>query len=316
MIKYSMVCAALLAAVSARAATVESYGAFDIYYYGVGEVWNGITNAQVWSATQQADLHSAIDEWDRVILNTSARQLRMHVFWGSFSGTTLGDSSSYLLAGTDGSGNKTIWTGSELAWRESYDAGNAWDTYIRYDVDAAGLAWNFGSGAPAAGEIDFRSVVTHEIGHSLGWLGSYDSVADNFGLGDYGLTTYESFLVDSQGNKPLNGGTGTPDNFNELDNPVYFDGFSATNLYGGLVPIYAPDPYEAGSSLSHLDTGTFPDATMSHAISIGDTRRTLSGLEIAMMDDMGWDVIPEPASLLCMALAAGGFLGIRRTFLV
>lgn len=310
------VCFSLFAAVCVRAATVESYGAFNIHYYDAGEVWNGITNAQAWSATQQADIRSAIDEWDRVVNNTPVRQVNMHVFWDSFSGTILGGSSSYLLAGTDGGGQQTIWTGSELAWREGYDAGNAWDTYIRYDVDAAGLAWNFGTAAPAAAEIDFRSVITHEIGHSLGWLGSYDPAFDDFGLGGNGLTTYERFLVDSAGNKPLNGGTGTPGDFNELDNPVYFDGFNATNLYGGLVPIYAPDPYEAGSSLSHLDTGTFPDAMMSHAISIGDTRRTLSDLEIAMMADMGWDVIPEPASMVVFVLGAAGFFGVRRFFLV
>ncbi|MCF7818266.1 MAG: PEP-CTERM sorting domain-containing protein [Kiritimatiellales bacterium] len=312
--KYTVLCLSFFAVACAEAVVIESYGSFDVYYHDVGEVWNGMTNAQAWSATQQEDIRSAIDEWDRVILNTSARQIRMHVLWDSFSGNTLGGSSSYLLAGTDGGGQSTIWTGSELVWREAYDAGNAWDTYIRYDVDAAGLAWNFGAAAPTGNEIDFRSVITHEIGHSLGWLGSYDPSLDDFGYGGYGLTTYESFLVDSNGNKPLNGGTGTPGNFNELDNPFYFDGFNATNLYGGLVPIYAPSTYEPGSSLSHLDTGTFPDYTMSHAISIGDTRRSLSDLEIAMMADMGWDVIPEPSTIVILILGSAGFYGIRRFF--
>ncbi len=304
----------LFVVVGVRASTVESHGAFDIHYYDAGEVWNGMTNAQVWSAAQREDIRSAIDEWDRVIINAPVRRIQMHVLWDSFSGTTLGGSSSYLLAGTDDGGNKTIWTGSELVWRENHNASTPWDTYIRYDVDAAGMDWNFGTAAPAANEIDFRSVITHEIGHSLGWLGSYDLTSDSFGYGNNGLTTYESFLVDSSGNKPLSGGMGMPGNFNELDNPVYFDGYNATNLYGGLVPIYAPDSYSAGSSLSHLDTGTFPDSMMSHAISVGETRRTLSGLEVAMMDDMGWDVIPEPATLVTLVLAAAGFYSIRRFF--
>lgn len=304
----------IFTALGVRASTTESHGAFDIHYYGVGEVWNGMTNVQVWTAEQQADIRSAIDEWDRVILNTPARKIQMHVLWDSFSGTTLGGSSSYLLAGTDNGGHKTIWTGSELTWRENYNASTPWDTVIRYDVDAAGMSWNFGAAAPAVNEIDFRSVIAHEIGHSLGWQGSYELASDSFGYENNGLTTFESFLVDSGGNKPLNGGMGTPGNFNELDNPVYFDGYNATNLYGGLVPIYAPDSYSEGSSLSHLDTGTFPDSMMSHAISIGKTRRTLSDLEIAMMDDMGWEVIPEPATLVTLALSAAGLFGIRRFF--
>ena len=46
------------------------------------------------------------------------------------------------------------------------------ETHGAFDIhycDAAGMGWNFGSAAPAANEIDFRSVITHEIGHSLGF---------------------------------------------------------------------------------------------------------------------------------------------------
>ncbi len=303
-------------AVAAGAATIESYGPFDIYYYDVGEVWNGATNTQAWTATQQADIHSAIDEWDRVINNAPARQINMHVMWNTFDGTTLGGSSSYLLSGTDGGGQQTIWTGSELAWREAHDAGNTWDTFIRYDVDAAGMAWNFGEAGPGAGEIDFRSVILHEIGHSLGWLTSYNSTSDDFGYGGYGLTSYERFLVDGSGNAALNGGTGTPDNFNELDAPVFFSGYNATNFYGGLVPIYAPGSYEAGSSLSHLDETTFGNTLMTPYIANGQSTRSISDLEIAMMTDMGWDVIPEPSTLVILLMSGAGFLGIRRFFLI
>jgi hypothetical protein len=302
-------------AMAVSGSTVETYGAFDIHYYDVGEVWDGITNAQVWSATQKADVRAAIDEWDRVINNEPARQIQMHIFWEDFSGNILGGSSSHLLTGTDGAGEQTIWTGSELVWRENLDYGDSWDTYIRYDVDAAGNAWNFGEDTTGDDEFDFRTVITHEIGHSLGWIHSYSATTDTFGYGGYGLTTFESFFVDADGNAPLNGGAGTPDNFDE-EGMVFFNGYNATNLYGGLVPIYSPDEYLSGSSLSHLDTGTFPDATMSHAIDLGDSRRTLSDLEIAMMADMGWDVIPEPSTVVVMLLFGSGLLGIRRFFAV
>jgi hypothetical protein len=115
--------------VGAQAATIETHGAFDIYYYDVDEVWaeKGITNVQAWTATQKADINSAIDEWDRVIENAPARQIQMHVFWSSFSGGTLGGSSSYLSTGTSG-GEQTIFTGSELAWRENDNSATTWDT--------------------------------------------------------------------------------------------------------------------------------------------------------------------------------------------
>ena len=66
MIRCALMSVSLFSAVWAQAVTIESHGSFDIYYYGAGEVWNGITNEQAWSATQQEDVCSAIDErWAR-----------------------------------------------------------------------------------------------------------------------------------------------------------------------------------------------------------------------------------------------------------
>jgi hypothetical protein len=299
----------LLSAGRITAAIVESYGAFDIHYYGVGEVWatGGITNQVAWADTEKGDLHAAIDEWNRVIKNVNSRQIQLHVFWDEMAPNTLGGSSSALWG--DGS---AIWTGSEAAWRDGDTSVSTWDTYIIYNKN---FSWNFGSGLPGLFDYDFRSVVTHELGHSLGWLGSYrSSPYDNFGYGGYGLTAFESFLVDSTGNSPFNGTSGTPENFNETDNPVYFNGANAMAVYGDLVPIYAPTNYTPGSSLSHLDTATFPDYTMAHAIANGTTKRTLSDLEIAMMADMGWDVIPEPSPVVMSALICLTALWIRRRF--
>jgi hypothetical protein len=124
------------------------------------------------------------------------------------------------------------------------------------------------------------------------------------------------FLVDANGNRPVNGGAGTPGDFNELGAPVYFDGFNATNYYGGLVPIYAPDPYAEDSNLVHLNHPSFSSDVMTPFIGLGDNQRTVSGLEIAMLADLGWDVIPEPASLVIMMASAAGFFSVRRIFRV
>jgi hypothetical protein len=298
----------LLLSATSVAETIESYGPFDIHYYGVGEVWAtaGITNQVAWANTEKGDLHSAIDEWNRVINNVNSRQIQLHVFWDEMAPNILGGSSSALWANY----NK-IWTGSEAAWRDGNTTATTWDTYIIYNKN---FSWNFGASLPGFFEYDFRSVVLHELGHSLGWLGSYDPDYDDFGYGGYGLTTFESFLVDSMGNSPFNGTSGTPENFNETDSPVYFNGTNATTLYGGLVPIYAPTNYTPGSSLSHLDTETFPDYTMAHAIANGATKRTLSDLEIAMMSDMGWDVIPEPSPMIMISLVCCVAFWIRRRF--
>jgi hypothetical protein len=181
----------LFAVVMAQAVSVDSYGTFDIYHYDAGEVQSGLTNVQAWSAAQLEDIHAAIDEWDRVILNAPARQIKLHVGWLAFDGDLLGVSASY----TTNKNTQTLWTGSELAWREGDAAETDWDAYILLDVDAAGNQWNFGAGAPTASTYDFRSVITHEIGHSLGWITSYSSALDEFGqVSGGGLTAYDRFF--------------------------------------------------------------------------------------------------------------------------
>ena len=106
-------------------------------------------------------------------------------------------------------------------------------------------------------------------------------------------------------NRALNGGNGTPDNFNEVDNPVYWDGANAVGVYGDVVPIFAPDPFQPGSSLAHLDYATFGDYLMSPYISLGSMNRTVSDLEWAMMRDMNWAVVPVPGAVLLGMLGFG-----------
>ena len=75
-----------------------------------------------------------------------------------------------------------------------------------------GAPWYFGSGQFASNAIDFESVVLHELGHGLGFLGTYDGVDETTGVDDIkgfsgltgdgtNLTIFDTFVTD---------GTGTP----------------------------------------------------------------------------------------------------------
>ena len=307
--------AAIVLSVGATAQAEEmtqTYGPFDVTFYNNGDSDGYNTGGQDWTAQQMADVGASVGTWSSMITNTPGRQVQMHAFWETFAGTILGGSYSP----TNGDGT-TSWNYGEHVWRDGvkYTGPFAgFDTVIRYDIDAAGYSWNFGSGAPGAGDIDFRSVVTQEIGHSLGWTDSYnpDPTYDDWGntygtsaspyawAGYNGLSEWDKNLVDSLGNRPVNGGTGTPGNFNEVDNPVFWDGPDAVSYYGSNVPIFAPDPFQGGSSLAHLDYGTFPSLLMSPYIGLGDMGRTVSDLEWAMMTDMDWEIVhaPVPGAVL------------------
>ena len=288
-------------------AVTQSYGVFDVTFYNAGDSDGYANGVQDWTSEQMADVGASIAAWQNYIGNTAGRQINLHVFWSEFGDNNILGGSSSVRA-YDGA---TIWNMGEYVWKEggSFASGYGVDTLIQYDATAAGLSWNFGSGAPSSNQIDFRSVITHEIGHSLGWDSSYYPPPDDdwgwVGSKYGGLTAWDKNLVDSAGNRAESGSTGEPGNFNQTDNPVYFDGANATALYGSPVPIYAPATYEGGSSLVHLDEGALGDLLMSPFVASGEMIRTVSELEWAMMEDMGWTVIPEPATALLMLTAIG-----------
>lgn len=298
----------LLGLTVCAAPVTVTHGVFDITFYNSGDTNGYTTGQQDWNAEQIADVTASIDAWSHNIANIPGRQIQMHVFWEEMDKSgigILGGSGSYLI-----SDDTTQWNFGEYIWKQGIDPGSTsygFDTIIRYDITAGGNQWNFGDDTPTADQIDFRSVLTHELGHTLGFTTSYEYSFDDWGwyFNRYGgITDWDRNLVDSEGNRALNGTRGTPGNFNEYDDPVYWDGPAATALYGDLVPIYAPSTWKTGSSLSHLDEGLLGDYLMSPGVSTGQTIRTVSDLEWAMMSDMGWTIIPEPTTLLLLGLGA------------
>ena len=294
---WAAMCVVCLVAAAAPATVfVEDYGPFHVTFYGNGDGGSdsGLTGEQDWTAQQRADVGASIDGWASQVANTPGRQVELHMFWRELDvyGTNVlgGSSSARTWNGT------TIWNAGEYVWREGVDYSSSfnYDTFIQFDVTAAGVGggWNFGSGDPAGNAIDFRSVTVHEVGHSVGFSSSYNSSREDFGwLGSSygGLTAWDTFLVDGDGTKAPAGG-GRARNFNATDDPVFWDGALANAFYGQPVPIYAPDPYESGSSMSHVDESALSGALMSPSISTGQVVRRPLGVEWKMMEDMGWAV--------------------------
>lgn len=284
--------ASLLAATNAWAIVTQNYGPFSVDFYNTGDSFTDSTGsytaATTWTSEQMADIGAAISVWDAKIANTPGRQINLDVIWTSLSDNTLGG--SYSEKRCNGT---RIWNAAEGIWRDGMTtAASAFDTRIVYDIDAAGSSWNFGSGTPSSNAIDFRSVVTHELGHSLGFDSTYNlTTSDVFSDDSYGISIWDSYLIDENGNAPEAGSTGSPGNFDEVGN-VYFTGSAARAANNGQnIAIYAPSPYEEGSSLAHLDSTT---ALMSRGISTGVVHREPTDVEWAMMTDMGWTIVPEP----------------------
>lgn len=145
--------------------------------------------------------------------------------------------------------------------------------------------WYIGtSGSPGSGQIDLYSVILHELGHGLGFLGSasVNNAPPNPALGSPSFV-YDN-LVTYNGSPLLS--TGNPNSLLKSDS-LYIDlsqSFEAK--------IYAPSTWAEGSSFSHFDETSYPSgwpgALMTPSLSSQEIERTLDGPTLGVMAGMGW----------------------------
>ncbi len=143
-------------------------------------------------------------------------------------------------------------------------------------------------------EIDFVTVVLHELGHGLGLTPSTVQQLD----GDliYGVNgdpiSYDRFVIDGTGTRLTDFATGTPsiplDNFLQ-SNDLFWDSGSEAN--GSR--LFAPVIWNPGSSISHLDEVTFNptiNSLMTPFLAWGEAIHNPGPNALAMLDDIGWDI--------------------------
>ena len=158
--------------------------------------------------------------------------------------------------------------------------------------------WHFGTGPAPAGKYDFTSVVAHELGHGVGFLG-VGRVSGSTGTVKYSgkNTAYDRYTrLGSTATSPLL--WKMPDNSTQLgsalrSNNVYFDSPAVRTANGGKsAKLYAPSTWRQGSSYSHLDETTFPkgnqNSLMTYAIGGGETIRTPGPITLALLKTIGW----------------------------
>jgi len=167
--------------------------------------------------------------------------------------------------------------------------------------------WHFGTGnSTPADKINFSSVVLHELGHGLGFLGSMrvDNGSGNMectgvaGVGCYGYggfpTIYDLYTENGAGTALLAFSNNSADLANQLtSNSIFFDSPGANFANGGSrVPLYAPSTWQQGSSYSHLaeSYNSTPNALMTFSISNGETIHNPGLVTLCMFEDMGWTV--------------------------
>jgi hypothetical protein len=202
------------------------------------------------------------------------------------------------------------------------------------DVDSDGVTdWYYGTdGNTPEGKYDFATVVLHELGHGLGFVGSFEVATEEEGascpesLGDiptgfgcWGLGggsnpllpfIFDRFAEDRQG-VPLLDTSVYPNPSLALgiilqSESVLFDGPTAVTSNGAVpIDLYAPSNFEPGSSFSHLDESVSPpgdpNSLMTPQLARAEAIFSPGPFTCAIMGDIGWTL-----GVGCRALLEGG----------
>lgn len=155
----------------------------------------------------------------------------------------------------------------------------------------------------------------HELLHSLGWMAYLSAPGANTRTS---WPVYASLIGSANGTRAIGSNfafkSAFDDNLTGGDGGMYFLGVYAVAAYGGNpVPLWAPGTYQPGSSMSHLDDDTFSGVDhllMDSRARLGAGERTLSAIELGVLRDIGYTVIPHPSTYV---LAMVGFVFLRRT---
>ncbi|MBJ7481932.1 MAG: hypothetical protein JHC75_30135 [Rhodococcus sp.] len=162
------------------------------------------------------------------------------------------------------------------------------------------ITWNWGwqwaLGDPASSdEVDFATTLMHELMHTFGFISRIRGPGTNDLRTSWSV--FDSFVVTGDGVKPINPdvtwNTDYDPNLLGQNGGMYFGGANAIAAYGGPVPLYTNDPWD-GSGMSHLSDDVFGSTThmMTAFTDDGAILRTLSPVEIGILRDLGYLVVP------------------------
>ena len=251
-------------------------------------------------ADAQAAVQKAIDIW--ALSLKSSVKIRIFVNWTVLqsSPNTLAFVVPTEVRNFQGSPNPGLWYPMTLAEKiAGRDINSVDEADIVATFNAGRTDWYFGTDGQPGSKFDLVTIALHEIGHGLGFAGTF---RENAGLGFYGSSdgnpkVYDNFLVNGSGQSLLNGSL-FPNSSSQLGtqlvgNSLVFksDIAKTLNLGGSFPRIYAPNPFNGGSSISHLDEGQYNNtrnSLMTPFAGQGEVRHEIGSLVRGIFYEMGW----------------------------
>jgi hypothetical protein len=173
------------------------------------------------------------------------------------------------------------------------------EIYVAYNsaFDTRGEFYYGTDGNTPANQLDFVTLVLHEIGHGIGFLGTMQVDSSNraYWGGSTGYpNTYDIYAVNGAGQYLVNtfSNHSTALYAQLISNNIWFNGPNAKAANGGNRPrLDALSEWKQGSSFVHLDRNTYKqtaNALMLRALDYGTAIHNIGPIFRGALTDFGW----------------------------
>lgn len=255
--------------------------------------YNGFTPAA------QSAFEYAVDIYESLIQSPVA--INVNAYWKPLMPGIIGSCGPSWIIRDFSAGQSNTWypvaLANKLAGRDLIP--NEADIELNL---SSSFGWYLGTDAkPGSNQIDLVSLVLHEMLHGLGTVGSMNV---NNGIGNWGFGTglpmiYDRFVENGSQQNLIDANTFP--NFSAAlgsqltSNNLFFDGSNAVAGSNGTRPkLFAPRPWQGGSSVSHLDENTYPRGSSNSLntpyFSNGEAIHSLGPITTGLLKDLGWSV--------------------------
>jgi hypothetical protein len=280
--------------------STEGGATFEVTYTDAqGTGFNDAANG----ATRRRGLEAAAAAWSKVLKTTVPIKIQ-----ASMSDLDDGDNDPTTMILASASPTQ-VWifddtvVPSALLWQMlNHRQANADDSDIT--VTANALAdWDYTpNGSVPPGRIGFVYSLMHEIGHGLGITDSFDADTGML-LNDPLAFGFDAFVNrgSTQRNRLLDH---APEERHRdmISNDLFFNGPNAVEASKKsikplpMVKLYAPSPYEGGSSVAHVDQELYADVRtgLMAPKDFGTGTDRIDILTLGIIKDLGYTMVPNP----------------------